>query len=99
MDPRGHAYPAVHTLVHVEVDRPVTEPYWPAGHRVQAADAAGANLPGRHTVTLVEPGGQAYPARQAAEHRDVVRPEETPYRPPAHGPLHVALVRDGVDPN
>jgi hypothetical protein len=30
MDPAGQTYPAVHSPLHMDVARPVVDPYWPA---------------------------------------------------------------------
>jgi hypothetical protein len=48
---------------------PDCAPYRPAGQGTQAADAAGEYVPGghRYAVALVEPAGQAYPARHGPE--------------------------------
>ncbi len=40
VDAAGHAYPAAHTAVHVDTDRPCVLPYLPAGQSVQPLAAA-----------------------------------------------------------
>ncbi len=65
MDAAGHAYPAAHTAVHVDTDKPCVLPYWPAGQSVQLpAAAADAYRPTAHSVH--DPAGCAEEYTRAA---------------------------------
>lgn len=55
--------------------------YWPAGHM--------------EPVALTLPGGQKYPAGQAPEHTEVVRPATAPNTPAGHS-VPLGLVAPGL---
>jgi hypothetical protein len=51
VDAAGHAYPAAHTAVHVDTDKPCVLPYLPAGQSVQLlAPAVDEYRPTAHSV-------------------------------------------------
>jgi hypothetical protein len=51
VDAAGHVYPAAHTAVHVDTDKPCVLPYWPAGQSVQPlATAVDEYRPTAHSV-------------------------------------------------
>jgi hypothetical protein len=99
-DPAGHAYPAVHEPVQLDVVRADVAPYTPAGQTTQLLAPTNEYLPGGHATTepLVEPGGQMYPAEHTPEHVAVVAPEPDPKYPAAHTPLHADVDKPLVDP-
>ena len=79
-DPATHAYPAEHCPLQAAEVRPAVDPYNPAGQGVHDPAPLRLKVPAGHkdAVALVEPAGQAYPAKQGPEQAAVVSPGTAP---------------------
>jgi hypothetical protein len=64
-DPTGQEYPASHGPEHVAFGMAGVAPYRPAGHTLQEPAEERLKVPGAQATALelVDPAGQAYPAR------------------------------------
>jgi hypothetical protein len=101
VEPAGQANPALQSPVQEDVVKPPVNaaPYRPGAHSEHCAAPLALHCPLGHTtcVALIEPLGQAYPAAHAAVHRLEVSPA-TPYRPAAHMPVQLGVVKPLVSP-
>jgi hypothetical protein len=99
VDPDAHAYPATHAPLHEAVVSLDTDPNLPPGQSLQAPAPCPLYVPGKHfEVATTVPFAHEYPAVQGPEQLDEVIPDDDPYRPASHCPVHASVDNPLVDP-